>query len=159
MWSTNLPDMFSKNPLISNLMQGRAVVTCEQKVGQRDMTRKIVAFRNFANSPEIELPLNEIGKIQCNMCSYIETCRDHWSAGSQLRGSWQMAWQQGLLRQSESCRVVVDCLLVLPYCHRVAGLLLRAAVQLHPTDGDGHERRVHQNDVASDFVQLQDRQQ
>lgn len=69
-----------------------------------------------------------------------------------------MAWQQGLLRQSQNCRVVVNCLRVLPCCHRVAGVLLRAAVQFHPTDGDGHERRVQQNDVASDSVQLQDTQ-
>lgn len=69
-----------------------------------------------------------------------------------------MAWQQGLLRQSESCRVVVNRLLVLPCGHWVAGVLLRAAVQFHPTDGDGHERRVHQNDVASDPTQLQDTQ-
>jgi hypothetical protein len=32
------------------------------------MTRKIVTFRNFANSPEFASPLKGICTIQCNMC-------------------------------------------------------------------------------------------
>ena len=90
---------------------------------------------------------------------YVDPCSDHWPAGRQLRGPWQVARQEGLLRQSKRRHVVVGGVLVLPGCHRVAGVLLRAAVQFHQTDGEGHEPRLLQNEAARDPVQLQDTQQ
>jgi len=47
-----------------NPSSGSRVVPCGQMDGQTDMTRLIVAFRNFANSPNKAVVIN---RTVCNM--------------------------------------------------------------------------------------------
>jgi hypothetical protein len=60
-WNLNFLDRFSKNTHISNFMEakpsGGRVVPCGRTDKRADMTKLIVAFRNFANSPKSVLTI------------------------------------------------------------------------------------------------------